>query len=504
LSKNTAYGIHKLGEDFHAVGVDPLQDGRWQITARETGRMATGPSGELRRAIGTKGTPLGLVLNGKEVRNALTSFPRLKRKELNQALRGWVAREEGTPVEEWRVAWTELKRPDPDPERTDVFLLYSQEKELEAIRQRVLSWGGRSSRMIPEYTVLDEMFRQHGTGLEDWQGWNLVFVTGQEQFLCVANHEGMILTRDLPADLSQGTNPDEHVERLATEVDRSLFFARQTEYNPRIDRVVVCGDPILAAALVTKLDAETSVPAELWDLNTLFTMSGGALDDRAILPAMAAVLATRKGGLNMMPEARGSLLSPVLRRRLALAAATVAWTLVPLLTVGGLVTGRIQDHYLDAAETRMHEALVRAEEAKGIYRAEKLLQDREKHIRAAQEFQRDYAGVLLHLAALTPEEIVFKDLRLRDGADGRPHLYLTGESSSDLVADAQQAFILFQGALNGSDLLAPVGEPRKLVISADREDGDSRQKVEFSMEYGMRPATPVSVEKTSVALREGD
>ncbi|PID79491.1 hypothetical protein CSB20_10120 [bacterium DOLZORAL124_64_63] len=502
MRKKTAYGIQTRGDRYTAVGLVPEDDGRWRITTRETGTHAAGPGLDLRRAIGSKGTPLGLVLNRKTVRNALTSFPRLKRKELDKAVHGWVAREEGTPVADWQVAWTELQRPEPDPENTDVFLLYCPKWELQAFQQRIAGWGGQISRIIPEFTVLDQMYRQYGSGRHDLQGWNLVYVTAQEQFLCVANHEGMILTRELPADLNEGGNRQEHIERLATEVDRSLFFARQTEYNPRIDRVVVCGEAGLAADLVALLNRDTSVPAELWDLNTLFTMPEGEWDETLILPAMAAVLASGKGGLNLQAGTGTGLLPPVLRRRLALAAVTAAWTLVPLLTVGGLVTSRIQDHYLDAAQVRMQEALVRAEEAKQVYQAEKLLEDKENHIRQAARFQRDYAGVLLHLASLTPDEIVFKDLRLGDGTDGEPRIYLTGESTSNLVEDAQQAFIAFQGALGGSPLLTPEGEPRKLVISAERQGGGMRKKVEFSMECGIRQGTAVPVEEPAVALRE--
>lgn len=498
MSKNTTFGLHTQGEYFTAVGVSPDGEGKWTVSALETGAVLTGPSANLRAILGTKGTGLGLVTPGKEIQNALTPMPRLKKKELNLAVRGWVGREESTRPEEWRVAWKERKKADKEDERTDVFILYGREEDLTASQTRASQWGGQPTRMLPDYMILDQMYRQHGPKDADLQGWNLVFVTSDVQFLCVATGEGLVLTRELPADLSQGTDLEEHIGRLATEVDRSLFFARQTEYNPRIDRILVCGEDRLATALVAKLAEDTSVPVAHWDIAALFDTE---LAGSAYLPAMAAVLATSRLPFNLLADAPRNWLPQVVRRRLALAAVTAAWTLVPLLTVGGLVTAKIQDHYLKGAEERLQEALRHAEDAKEIYRAEKLLEDREKHIHAANEGRRDYAGVLLHLAALTPDRIVYKDLQLRDGPSGEPLLRLTGESMSDLVADAQTAFIDFQRALNQSDVLNLLGEPTRLVVTADRESGDLYQKVEFSMECGIGGAN-TGPDKKPVAVEE--
>lgn len=504
MSKKTAIGIHARTEAFAIVGVAPQEEGRWAIEILESGRMEEGPSGELRAQLGIKGRPLTLMPEGKEVRHALTSLPRLKKKELNLAVGGWVAREEGTSVEEWRVAWDERRRPDPDPERTDAFILYAPREKMDACADRLQQWGGAPTRLLPDYLIVEQMFRLHGPDHTDLEGWNLVFVTQQEQFLCVSTHAGMILTRELPADLTGGVDEAEHIERLATEVDRSMFFARQTEYNPRIDKVIVCGDPALATALVAKLEEETNVAVGFWDLADHFVTTNGALEGAFLLAAMAAALAPEKSSLNLLPGTGRTLLTPLVRRRLALAASTAALTLVPLLTVGGLLTGRIQDRYLRAAGDRLDGALERAEEAKAVYRAEKLLEDRRQHVLAAGENRQDFAGVLQHLAALTPAEVVFKDLRLREGPDGRPHIFLTGQSTSSLAAEAQQAFLTFQEALDGSEWLEGAGEPRKLVITVDDESGTQDKKVEFSLEYGIRANSKTAQDgPDEVALREG-
>ncbi len=498
-----AYGIQTHGDSFTAVSVMPLAEGRWRIVDLEGGALEQGPSRRMREGLGSKGSPVAVVAPGSSVNNALTGLPRLKSKEMDLAVKGWVAREEGTLADAWRVTWGEHKRPEPNPERKDVFILYAPEEEMQSLHTRVRGWSAEPGWMLPDYTVLDKMFRLKGPDHEDLAGWNLVFVSEEDHFLCVSTREGMLLTRELPSDLSGGANPDEHIQRLATEVDRSLFFARQTEFNPRIDRIVVCGDPRLATALVARLEDETSVAVQYWDLGQIFEAASGVPSAGALLPAMAAALATETSNLNLLPATPRSLLSPLLRRRVGLAAATAAWALVPLLTVGGLLTSQIQDRYLGEADRRMQEALLRAEEAKDVYRAEKLLQDREKHIAEATSQRRDYAGVLLHLASLTPEEIIFKNLRLEEGTGTRPNLYLAGESRSDLVEEAQQAFITFQQALENSALLTPVGEPRKLVIDVDREDGKVRQKVEFNMQYGIENPGKTGREASALALQEG-
>jgi len=104
------------------------------------------------------------------------------------------------------------------------------------------------------------MYRRYGLKDESLEGWNIVFVGKDDHFLCVSTPSGMLITRPLPADLSEGENSEEYLDRLATEVDRSIFFARQTEFNPNIERIVVCGDSELAQNLVERLKDETSVP----------------------------------------------------------------------------------------------------------------------------------------------------------------------------------------------------------------------------------------------------
>jgi len=293
--------------------------------------------------------------------------------------------------------------------------------------------------------------------------------------------------RALPADLSEGIDGEEYLQRLATEVDRSVFFARQTEFNPNVERIIVCGDATLAQGLVAHLKEETSVPAVYWDIAEMFESEGNQLSAKLMLPAMAAIMAGKKCRCNLLPKQPRILIGPVFQRRLLVAGSTAAAVVIPLLVVGGFLTSSIRDRYLERARLKLSQAQVKAEAAAEVYIAQRVLQDRERHILTLSENDQDYARVLLHLAALTPEEIVYKDLRLKETESGELVLLLSGESISRTVEVAQQSFLDFQAALNGSPILISTGEPGKLVIAAENAQGEKVKKVEFIMEYRVKP-----------------
>ncbi len=485
------------------MGVSPQGHGRWRIENLEQNQAAAGPSSTLASDLVKNPERLTMMVPGAEVRTSLISLPKLKKKEMGLAATGWVAREESAAHDEWCVSWREQRDDSKtdDKETKKIFLLYAPREDVNQQLALAEQWGGKPHRMLPDYMVLDAMFRRYHQKAKDLAAWNIVFVGEEDHFLCVSTPAGLLLTRPLPANLSDGADADEYYERLATEVDRSIFFARQTEFNPDIQRIIVCGDAELAHGLMEKLKEETTVPAEYWNLGDCFEWEGGHLNSRLILPAMTAALALKKSPFNLLPKQSRSLLGPVARRRLVLAASTAAVAMVPILVAGGFVTTEVQDRYLDRARQQLDQARARAEEAAEIYTAQRVLLTKEDHIATFAQNDTDYAGVLLHLANLTPGQIIYRDLRLKEANDGQLVLYLSGESKADTVVEAQQSFLDFQKALKSSGMLVAVGEPRKLVISTKAFKGVPVKKVEFSMEYRVELVTSSPTAVASVMAR---
>ncbi len=477
-----------------AVGVSRLAINQWRIEHLEQNQAEAGPSTDLARMMIQNGENLTMVAPGSVARNSLISLPKLKNKEMDLAAAGWVAREESTPADQWSVSWSERTRGNKqvNSDTKDIFLLYAAKEDVDRQVACAKAWNGQPSRLVPEFMVLDDMYRHYGLGDDNLEGWNIVFVGKEDHFLCISTPAGILMTRPLPADLSDGEDAQEYLDRLATEVDRSIFFARQTEFNPNIERIVVCGDADLAQQLVQRLAEETSVPAEFWDVAGLFQWEGGSLESRYLLPVMAAVISRRKSSSNLLPDKPRILFGSTARRRLVLAGSTAAVAIVPVLVIGGLLTSTIQNGYLKQARMELTQAEVRADEASEIYKAQRVLLSRENHIADFSENENDYAGVLLHLASLTPEEIIFKDLRFKESGEGNLAVFLTGESKADTVEKAQQAYLKFKRALDESHLLDALGEARKLNITNEILGDVEIKKVEFSMEYRVQE-TPVVV-----------
>lgn len=497
------YSLRYMEETMVAMGVSPMEPGRWRIENLEQNQAAAGPSSTLVKEMVKNSPRVTMLVPGTDVRTSLITLPKLKKKEMGRAVAGWVAREESAPQGEFRVSWRERRDETrgENKDTKDLFLLYTSNKDVNRQLALAENWGGKPQRMLPDFMILDGMFRRHHPLAKDLSAWNVVFIGKTDHFLCVSTPASLLLTRPLPADLSEGADAGEYLERLATEVDRSIFFARQTEFNPDVQRIVVCGDPELAQGLVAHLKEVTSVPAEFWDVAQSFEMESGHLDSQLILPAMTAALALHGNPFNLLPKQPRNILGPVARSRLVLAASTAAVALVPMLVAGGLVTSSVQDRYLHRARQELVESSIRAEKAADVYKAQRVLVAKEEHIAAFSNNDTDYAGVLLHLANLTPHQIIYQDLRLKETKDGQLVLYLSGESKADTVAEAQQSFLLFQQALRGSKMLVAAGEPRKLIINTQNIKGVSVKKVEFSMEYQVKLKTQLPTAVASIVAR---
>lgn len=488
MSVNRGLSLDIRGEAIVAVAANGIQAGPWRLEALQTVSTGQRPGTALTAALAEADRRALLLIPNDRAGTAVTALPRLKSAELKRAVAGWVARETGTKPEETAVSWRTLPARSGGGGRTqDVFMVHARREELRVQAAAALPWGLKLEQALPSCLVLDEFYRQVGPDAGTLRAWNLVFVGGNTNFLCVSTAESLLLVRPLPSDLSQGERPDEYLDRLATEVERSVFFARQTEASPEIERLVVCGDPGLASGLVHRLDRDSSIPAVHWSLPDHFESERPLLPD-LMLPAAAAALACGDLRYNLLGDTRRRVLGPRSRRRLLVAGTAAAAALLPLLLVGGLVTIRVQERYLLDARTHLDEVRERADAAATVYARERLLLSREDHIRRFTDSERDLEGVLQRLAAATPPEVVYLDLQVLDRGD-RVFLHLTGESVAPALADAQRAFMKFQAALDSNPILKSRGEPRRLEIVEKDDKGVERKKVEFGLEYEVVPRT---------------
>ena len=341
--------------------------------------------------------------------------------------------------------------------------------------------------MLPGYLALDGLFRKIGPESQGLKTWNLVFVGGRERFLCVSTDRSQLLTRTLPMDLSEGADTEGYVARLATEVERSGFFARQTEFSSEVERTIVCGDPNLAGPLVQKLNQDSTIPAVHWQLEKHFDWGGHSFDADLLEPLAGAVLGLDPAPLNLKPVSGRVLLNQALQKKLILVAGSLAGTLVPLLLVGGMLTAQIQDRYLEQARQRLQTATEKAARAEEVYRAQQILQAKQKQILRFAGTLPDLEAVLLKLASLTPGQVVFRSLEISERPGGKFPLHVQGESQAATAVAAHESFLKLFGSLSDCDFLVPLDEPSILNITTQGVGGRAGKKTIFSLDYKLVP-----------------
>ncbi len=482
MSKSTGYAIHRDEHRNLAVSVAPTGPESWRLTGWQETAAHRPLTGALGRAVGRHGDRTACLLPAADVTCTVTGMPRLGRRELARAAAGWVARKEGGAPADWQVYWRAAPGAREDTEQQDVFLAYAPRTVVDAAVRGAAALTARPALMLPPPLVLDQLFRLAGPDHDELRVWNLVFVGETTSFLCVANHHSLLLSRPLPHDLSAGADAEEYLDRLVTEVERSVFFARQSEGSPQVDRVVICGDPAVAGRLTARLQDEAERTAMHWDLTAVIDPAGQevAADDQLLLAA--AALAGVGVPVNLAPAATRPLLGPTARRRLVLGAGAAALALLPLLVAGAVLTDHAQQRYLAEARARLTTATTQAELAAEIYDRERLLRAREDHVASYLAGRRDLAGALRHIAGLTPPEVRYRDLQLVRRAD-LVLLHLTGESTAGTLAAAQQAFMDFHAAMAGARQLRALGEPRELEIIEVDQEGRRRKTVRFAVDY---------------------
>jgi hypothetical protein len=471
--KHTGYCLHQVEQGLVSVAVTPEGD-HWRVSDLTNAKVDQRPSSEMQLALRKATTPVTWLLNDDEASMSHMSVPRLKGKGLLRALAGGLARDKGGTPEDRYFSFHSLDSAIKSDATMSYVLHHSPKPAVDAHLQAAKEWGVDVQRVLPATLALDLFYRQHGPEHGAHAAWNLVFVGEHRQFLSISTSDAQLVLRNLPANLSDSSDQDEYLAQLATEIDRSVFFARQTLGSPEIETVIVCGDPKVAGPLVTKLGETSDIPAIHWTMEDMFQGTNSADRSDSLLALAGAVLAANKCELNLLPGRSSFHFSRSMRRRVAVASATCAAAVVPVLLVGGLLTAKTQATYLADARARLAKVLPKAERAEEAYATQRLLLSREDKIKRFAQTRPDFESVLLRLADITPHEIVFTDLRVREQASGAFSVKIVGESRAFSGEDAQAAFLQFLSVLDSADFLTRIGEPQMMQLKPGRRvDGEN-------------------------------
>jgi len=473
MSSKTGTSIRFVHGQAQGFSVTPLGDQRWSLDT-----VVTQPSG-------SPADNLLWIVPEDLAHHSIFSLPPLKGRELKRAVLGWVAREAGGIPEDWDVSWNSLSplTDNSGKTRNQISALYARGAELKEALAAEPDLTQTPRHALPPSMVLDHFYRHSGNSPCDEAIWNLVFLSKDENFLVISSQESQLLTRGLPNDLSEGAEREQYLDRLATEIQRSSFYIRQGDQSPEVQRIVVTGDPDLAPKLVARLSTDDGTPAHFWDIRDSFDLQDQPIGPEFMISLAAAALPLAPLPFDLMPRAKRTLFSPLIKRRALVGAGALGAALLPILLVGSAVTARIQEDYLEKARVRHGQALFEAEEAAGIYRDHHLMLSRRDHLKSFQANRPDLESILLHLGTMAPQEINFRDLRVSEQADGSRRLVLTGESVAPTSSRAQDAFLEFQDILSRSPYLHGFSEPLELQINGSSKPGHTQRRTVFKMNF---------------------
>lgn len=499
MRNKRGYSVQRQGTSRLVVEVGREARGRWTVGRFERVDGAEDPSPALARDMARSPAAVAWLLDDTEARTAVYGLPPLKGRALQRAAAGLVARAEGGGTDAWALG-CQLLGPRPGGQGDggarlhDVLVLHAARTIVDAHVAAATAWGTPPGIMLPAHLALDLLYRRHGPGHGEHEAWNLVFIGEEASYLCISTREHLLLTRRLPQDLSHGADQEEYLGRLATEIERSIFFARQTERSPQVEQIVVCGNHDVAPRLVERLQQQGLAPSLHWEIESLFVW-GSAVPGPDDLPAAAAALLACEGvPLNLLGHDGRRTLSAASRRRVLVGAATIGLAAVPILLVGGLLTARVQGQYLQKARGRLAEAQERAGRAEAAYQAQRVLMAREARIAEYAAARPDLESILRRVAVITPPSVVFKSLRVQEPDSSRLELLIEGESVAASGAEAQAGFVQFLESLRACDFASVRGEPRTMHLKPGAAD-DARERTVFSLELDLTTAVAAAAEE---------
>lgn len=423
------------------------------------------------------------TLPGARVQLIFMRVPELKATEMRRAVIGNILRDRGGRARDWAISHRNL------PHRDDAGKTGGREVLAHCTNQSSVSehldhadrWGCDPETMLPDYEALAALFRAHAPE-PSGMPWNLVYLGQKQRFLCIGDEHCLVMHRALPADLSAGEDPDAYLDQIAVEIERSNFFAQQTERSVRVGRVVVCGDEEPARELVAKLASGSAREVRYWDVAALFEAEQGTIDTDLFIPLAAAVSRFGKTRVNLLPRRSRVRVSRKVRRRGLLGIATMIAAAAPMLLVGGQLTADIQNDYLRRARAGLNLAEERARIAETAYRNHHSLLARETLIQRAVQDRPDLGAILLDMARITPREITYRELLMQARDDGNYRLELTGDSEAVTGVAAQQALLDFLAALGAHPQLSLTREPTHLRLTSHNDGDTELSRVFFNLE----------------------
>ncbi|HRX51941.1 MAG TPA: hypothetical protein P5571_11290 [Candidatus Krumholzibacteria bacterium] len=482
MRPSTTYGMRICDLGLCWLALERRDRLAWRLTERdrvpvevlESKRLIRGLSKTLRKGAG--------VLPGSAVKTAVVRLPRLRGKELRAAALGWVAREEKLPAERLAVTWRVLDDAEAGAETLNVFLAYALRDVVDAAMAQFGRVELEPELLLPDFMILDQCLRTLRPELNELSAWALVHLDQRDSFIGITMNGSPLLHRALPKDLSDGAEPEAYVGRLATEIHRSLSFARQTEQSPNIGGIFVSGDPALTDLLAAELRDSQPVPVTPWSLDAWVDTGGEVLPPRATVPMAAAILTSLKERpYNLLPERSAFYVPPARRMRLAVGATAAVAAALPLLTAGALLQETMSERRVESARRQLEMCRPAIDAAMDADRRYRLSLAREDVI-ATHGRHAGLEQVLLDVARRTPPQISFESLELVPRGDGLV-LQLVGESADDRHAVAQQAFLDFVAALDACERLDRTPLPGRLVIDEVDAEHGVRKRVDFSLEY---------------------
>jgi len=486
LKKQTGHSLIMAEGVSRAFRIRTGEDTPYTVEWAESWSAEQSPPPACLKGLTGPGCRVVQLLPNAEVSHLITALPSMKDKQMSAALLGIFQRDKGGTASDWVVAFTPLQGAEDagQPQmRHDIAALFVRRPVRDHLYGKATELGVRPVAMMPGFLALDLLFRRHRPG-EDPQGaWNLVYLGETERFICVGDEGGLLFCRPLPEDLSGGEEQEEYLERLAAEVERSNYFAQQTERSLNVQQVVVSGEPTLATALAERLGSFSGFEVDHWRAEELFAAPEGSVSWEQVISLAGAVASLERPGFDLLPDEAQNRVRRALKRHATLAAAALGAAVVPTLLVGGLWTVQVQKGFLEHAEEYLAQADSRLGEAALAYLDSRLLANRQQNVDEFTRYQPDLAGLLEEIASRTPDAVVFKELELSEDRTGRYLLTLIGESRARDGAGAQEVFLEFLAGLAECPRIEAETEQGRLEIGGVDEEGPPRSRVLFELKY---------------------
>ena len=486
--KRNTYGLALRGETLSALKLKPA--GKSEL-ARVEWYTDFGPDERQHAELVKAAKRTLLVLPAVAANLIQVRLPALKQREVTAAIHGLVTKQKGPSASGWKVDHFQRGTPGGSAgsgERQTYTALYCEKKALDPVVERVAGSGLYPNTVLSSPLVLEALLRDEIAALpkEERKSWSMVYLGRDELFLVIGDMLGPLIIRELPSDLSDGEDRDEYVARLATEVERSHFFARQSEQSFAVESVHVAGNPDLAVPLVAKLDESGSLPTRRWEPEAQFECDG-SFKKWAILPLLAAAAIDPRGlPLNLFVNTKSEETGRALRSYAIAAAGTLLAISAPVILGGSLSARGVQETVMRVQSDQLGLARKQARMAAKRYLLEQSLILREQSIAANGDKDTPLAEVLRDIASRLPDRVRLTDLNLSRERESHYRLHISGEAIGKNAEEAQALYMRFRESLAQSPLIVGEEEPSFIQINAMDGKNEYSSRVTFSIEYSIR------------------